>query len=358
MTNNPSLAEQGDCPARQASASLVSEERKTADATEAAPLEPGAGTADDLRGNVIRVLQQFTRESDERGWVIAPLNEGAQASIFAVRRQDGRPLWQSRLELAIKLYKSPDRQNVEVVRGQFQALAQLHSKLGDSCVDGWQIHVPAPLYQCERPLALVMTLVPGRSLNSCLETPGRVRPETLEPIAGAVIAAMERYWAIDSQIHGDLNFDNILCDEASRGLSFVDPGVIEQDFLCEGVSRHWYPASRDLAYMLYDTGVAVKRMFGNPGARRLQQGLVESVLRAFMKKIGTVREKLCLLDEIRACVRVHLKRLRFSWSRSGIWHLLLRRIASRRIDAILGRLRPAVGPGNGSTWCAKGGARK
>jgi hypothetical protein len=102
--------------------------------------------------------------------------------------------------------------------------------------------------------------------------------------------------------------------------------------------------------MLYDTGVAVRRNLGNAGARRRQQSLVETVLQAFMKTVVPPDEHHRLLDEIQACVRVHLQRLRGSCSPRGLWHVFLRRIASRRIEDILGRLRAeagAAGSGNG-----------
>jgi tRNA A-37 threonylcarbamoyl transferase component Bud32 len=231
-----------------------------------------------------------------------------------------------------------------VVRGQYESLSRFHAKLNGAAVNGWTVHAPSPLYLCERPLALVMTMVPGRSLASCLESAGLVTAEALDSIAGAVVAAMERYWSIDSQIHGDLNFDNILCDAGARNLSFVDPGVIEKEMLCAGVGRRWYPASRDLAYLLYDTGVTVRRTFGNPGARRRQEDLIERVLRAFQENIGPGAETHGLLDEIEACVQVHLNGLPASWSMRGLWHVVLRRIASRRIAEILGRLRTGLAP--------------
>jgi hypothetical protein len=298
---------------------------------------PGQSGATTGPAGVIRVLQQFTCCPEDGLWVTQQLSEGAQASIFSVRRHDGQPVWQANYELIVKLYKPVAWQEVGLVRGQFESLARLHARLHDCHCNGWKICVPAPLYQGEDPLAVVMTVVPGQSLNCCLERPGRLPPELLGTIAETVVVAMQRCWCA-AQIHGDLNFDNILCDVAARSLSFVDPGVIEDDFLCESVSRRWFPASRDLAYLLYDTGVTVKRTFANPGARQRQQTLSELVLRAFLKKIDP-DEKHGLLDEVQACARVHLKRLRASWSLRGVWHLFLRRIAAYRIDQILGRLR-------------------
>jgi O-antigen/teichoic acid export membrane protein len=299
---------------------------------------PGTGSKEAGRASVKFVLQQFTGGPDNEAWEIEQFAEGAQASLFSARRRDGRPIWQVRQELAIKVYKSALRQQGKVFGEQVESLARFHAILHDRTINGWHIHVPTPLFRCESPLALVMTLVPGRSLNASLETIDESSLGSLEPVAQAVVAAMECCWSIGHP-HGDLNFDNILCDPVARSLSFVDPGIVENDFLCEGVSRGWYPASRDLAYLLYDTGVSVKKTLGKSAARKRQERLVEQVLRAFAMKIDAVEGKHRLLDEIHACVRVHLSRIEVSWSLRGIWLWLLLRVASRRIDAILDRLR-------------------
>ena len=43
----------------------------------------------------------------------------------------------------------------------------------------------------------------------------------------------------------------------------------EGDYLCEGVTKLWYPASRDLAYMLFEVAVSVKSGLGDRSARRI-----------------------------------------------------------------------------------------
>ena len=149
---------------------------------------------------------------------------------------------------------------------------------------------------------------------------------------------MERCWSV-GQFHGDLNFDNTLCDIANRGLSFVDLGLPTNSFpFGDDVPRRWYPASHDLAYMLYDTGMRVKSTIGNPKARLRQQLFAESTLRAFIETIGPFEEKQRLLDEIEACARVHLKGL-FPSSPRELWRMIVKKIAARRIDAILLRLK-------------------
>jgi len=288
---------------------------------------------------VLGVLRQFTRESNDTDWVIEPLNEGAQASVFAVRTKDRQPVWLAYHDLVVKLYKPTTRKDTQEVRTQFESMSRFHATLAGSTINGWQIHAPVPLYQCDRPFALVMTMVPGRSLNSCLGTASQLTMETLESIADTVIAVMERCWSIDAQMHGDFNFDNILCDLDSRSLSFVDPGVRENAFLCDGATRQWYPASRDLAHMLYETAVGVKRTIGNPSFRQRQRCLAESVVRAFTKRVAPADHKNRLLDEIHACTQIHLECLQPSWTPRGLWRILVRQLATRRIDKLLARLR-------------------
>jgi hypothetical protein len=305
--------------------------------------------SDSVSANVIDVLQQVTQSSQECNWVIEQRDGGAQASILVVRNRDGQPIWQGHRELVVKLYKSGGRQSVEVVRYQFESLSRLHAQLNGTTARGWKIDSPVPLYRCEQPLALVMTMVPGKPLKHCLRTADPVVAAALESIADAVIAAMERYWSTDGGLYGELNFDNILCDVSRRSLSFVDPGSLDSVFRCDTVTRQWYPASRDLAYLLFDIETSIRKTIGNPGARHRRKWLAEKILRAFVLRNGPDYRTQCLLDEIGACARMHLKRIEASWSPRGIWRLFVRQTASHRIDQILGRLRSdAVVPMTGS----------
>jgi O-antigen/teichoic acid export membrane protein len=292
---------------------------------------------------VLPVLRQLSPGAVDRDWVVEPLNEGAQASVFAVRTQDRQPVWRTYPDVVVKVYKAAARHQAGVVRDQFRSMSAWHARLEGSTINGWRIHAPVPLYQCDQPSALVMTWVPGRSLNACLETAGQVTPETLDSIATTIVAVMERCWSNDAQTHGDLNFDNILCDLATRSLAFVDSGAADTLCLCEDVSRPWHPAARDLAHMLYETEVRLKRTLGNPGARRRQRSLAERVLRGFLERVGPAERRNGLLDEIQACAQIHLNTLRPSWTPRGVWRRLVRAIATDRIHETLAALRAAAG---------------
>ena len=286
------------------------------------------------------VLQHFTQRGADADWVIETLGQGDQANVYSVRSQSRKRIWQTHLTLVIKLYKPELTAKVELVRRQCEALSRLWMVLHGQTINGWKISTAAPLYVCLSPLALVMTMVPGRPLTSLLADADKMTPEELDSISRAVVAAMKRCWSV-GQLHGDLNFDNILCDTATRALSFVDLGQFTNSLPDDEIPRRWYPASHDLAYMLYDTGTRVKSTILNPKARLRQQLLAESTLRAFIETIGPLEEKQRLLDEIEACTRVHLKSVWPSSPRE-LWRMIVTKIAARRIDEILLGLKASI----------------
>jgi O-antigen/teichoic acid export membrane protein len=291
----------------------------------------------------IRVLRQFTKSSNESSWAIEQLGEGGQAHVFVIRSLDQQPLWHTHGSLVIKLYKPAATQNSEVAGEQFYVLSLLHAALDGRIVDGWKIFVPKPLYICASPLALVMTAVPGRALSLCLGNGDRATSEMLESAPRAVGSAMEVYWSANpSRRYGELCFDNILYDAAVKSLSFIDPGGPNVSLHC-GVTGRWYPASHDLAYLLYDTATNVKGTLGNPRARLHQQVFTENLLRAFVETIGPSSEKRSLLDEIDLCAQAHVRQIGRSLSPRGLWHVVLRQVAFRRIDKFLEKLRTDAG---------------
>ena len=137
----------------------------------------------------IRVIQQFTQSSVDRGWVVEQLDEGGQAIVYAVTSRNQQPVWQAYRSLVIKLYKPSAATNAEVVRRQFEALSRLRMVLHGHAINGWRIYTPAPLYVCLSPLALVMTMVPGRPLSSLLGDADNTTPELLDCVPRTVVAA-------------------------------------------------------------------------------------------------------------------------------------------------------------------------
>jgi hypothetical protein len=196
-----------------------------------------------------QALGDFLGPAGDRNWTLEQLALGGQAAIFLVHRPDHQPVWQSYERLVLKVF-NPTLEGVEgAVRDEHQSLHQLHELLHGSVIQGWQFHCPRPLHLFEEPLALVMTAVPGRPLSHFLRESDELSRETLAAIGRTVMTAMDRYWTHTGRIYGDANFHNILCDPRTRSLSLVDPGMAKVSWECERVSRHWYPASRDAAYV-------------------------------------------------------------------------------------------------------------
>jgi hypothetical protein len=158
--------------------------------------------------------------------------------------------------VVIKLYKSTAASRAELARHQFERLSRSQVLLGSRTFNGWRMSAPVPLYLCQSPLALVMTMAPGRKVSWHLRTGGELTREIIDTAPQAVVAAMTNCWAA-GQSHGDFNVDNILLDPVTREISFVDldlPPIVLPG--CQGASS-WRPASDDLGYMLHSAAMRV-----------------------------------------------------------------------------------------------------
>jgi hypothetical protein len=298
---------------------------------------------------VLKVLRHFGLPAESRALVVRKINRGHQGDIYAVRRKDFQSLSGEYPELLVKVYKQASAG--EIVREAFQSMTRLNRNLGGRVIAGWSISCPLALFQCGSPAALVMTRVPGRPLNSYLQAGNDLSHEILDSITRALVTCLTTYWADACQPYGDLNFSNILCDLPAKVLSFVDPGIPEEIYLCDRVTKNWYPASRDLAHVLYHMASSIRPRLGDAGFRRRKQAkrLIERILGLFLSRISPASRREGLLDEIDACARVHLGRIQVSWSPGGMWRRFVRQFASRSIDETLSRLRGAVSGEPGST---------
>jgi len=306
---------------------------------------PGRIGATPISAEVLSVLQQLAPGCKTNDWVIEQLAEGVEANIYRVRCSNHHlPVWQDYRSVAIKLYKpwlSPD---VKLVRCQFELLSRLYAALDGSTINGWKISIPAPLYICESPLALVTSMVTGKPVGSWLDH-GNMPPEVFQSLPHAIIAAMNRFWS-NGLLHGDLTLDNIVCDVGARSLSFVDAGRRRTCSFDDGLSSRWKPPSHDLAHMLYDTAVSVLSTIVSPLACFRKRRFAEGVVRAFAETIGSLEARRSQLEEIRACTRLHLMALdRVSWSLRGLYQLLQRQIGLLRLEKTIGRVQADAGPG-------------
>lgn len=297
------------------------------------------------REKVARVVEQLTKSTKDRDLVTEALGAGRQANIYTVRLLNRQPIWHAHSSLVIKLYKPAAGLSVEQVRLQFEALVRLHATLNDRTMNGWQTFVPAPLYVCKSPLALVMTMVHGEPLNEFFES-NHVTHEVLDSLARAIVDAMDMSWS-RGHAHGDLQLHNILCSVADTELAFLDAGHEPVGPGLDAASKRRHAATHDLAYLLYEASATVKSPIGKPCARLRQQRIAESILEAFVGMMGSIEDRHELLGEISARAWQYVeKHVQLSWSPIWPWRVVLRYIVSRRIETIVGTLRTSAGASN------------
>jgi thymidylate kinase len=309
------------------------------------------------QAEVRRALGVMTSDGKGNSWMITGIGSGNQAYVYEASLNDKpvgsasadasaatappRPL--KRTLLIVKLFR-PNRPDVAIAAAEeFESLRQLHSLLDDLTIDGWRIRVPTPLLLCNQPRAIIMTKVAGRPLNSLLAAAnGNVTPDA-NAISHVLASALERFWSAGRRIYGDFTLSNVLCDPANHQISLVDPGMPEASYECPEIARRWYPASRDVAFLIFDTATSIRRNLGHPTLRRHHWQVVVQVLKAIVGKLRTQESQREFLAEVDACTRVHLKRIAVSWSLSGSLHFLVRCIASLRMRLLFSRLRNASG---------------
>ena len=122
-------------------------------------------------------------------------------------------------------------------------------------------------------------------------------------------------------------------------LSFVDPGVPSLPVEQGDPSNGWAPYAHDLAYLLYEAVVTLRRSLGRMGAETRKALFTMAILRAALESVSSGDDKHRLLDEIQASSLSYLQMLDLSYTPRGAWRALLRVIARRRISAIIGTLR-------------------
>jgi hypothetical protein len=108
-----------------------------------------------------------------------------------------------------------------------------------------------------------------------------------------------------------------------------------------------------LAGVLYDVGTDIRTADRRVVSRKRM--FAESVLLAFLTTVDAPEEKRRLIEEVRACARAELEALDLPWSPRGLYRLLQRRIATRRIDRLLARVL-ADEPSRGRLGIVGGGS--
>jgi O-antigen/teichoic acid export membrane protein len=270
--------------------------------------------------------------------------DGSQGHVFAATPD--KSSGETDPAYIIKLYR-PDR-NMEVgeIRAQHESLCRLHATINGHVFHGWRICIPAPALFSEEPLALVMAPVPGRKLIACLHESTAAKG-TEHPATLAFTAAMMNLW-MAGLCHGDLNIANILCDEQTFSLSFVDCGPKSE---CEAYAqaRSWRDlATHDLAHLLSHEAETLSVTWGRPNRLRRRQLFVEGVLRTVLAAEPTYADKAGFISELSRCARAHLAEPTPIYKRLGWWRFLKRNAALRRMNAILKRMEQEIMKGNHS----------
>jgi hypothetical protein len=272
-----------------------------------------------------------------RTCLLKAVAQGKQARIYAVVDEAGEAVRLEDAELLAKVYRSclsaPD-----VAREEFHRLERLHGALEGLRINGWAVKVPRPVAVCKTPCALLMTRVPGETVET-LMLERRISMEIACAIAEVTASYLSEYWCVMSEIYGDLHLENIVCAPEQGILGFIDPGAPNHPvFSCPDVPARWHPASRDVAYLLFELATAnVKRVLTSPTTYVQQSAFAWTVLERVVLNGRPQHEANEFLDEIRACTAVHLGRIDTQGWTKGFWRAWVKVVAARQLTAWLSR---------------------
>jgi hypothetical protein len=283
-----------------------------------------------------QALSQLLPDVAREDRVPQSIGAGKQASVFRIGRRDGGPLWEAESQLILKLYRQ-DEESGEAVRAEWEALVRMRETLCGRVMEGWQIATPQPIARCEQPPALLMTSVPGKPITTWLQRPPA--EVGLAGLAEAIVAVLSDYWRRGGTPYGDLNFQNLLCDDSAKSLSLVDPGLPWSGFECTRAGRTFYPASHDLGYLLFEAAASVRAGLARPRLRRRQCDLAEQVLAVYLDRSVPPANRSAWLAEVKSVAEEHLSRFAIGPSARGLWRLVVRLAATRRVAEVVGRLR-------------------
>ena len=151
---------------------------------------------------------------------------------------------------------------------------------------------------------------------------------------------MMKLWAAGLS-HGDLTIENILCDERTRSLSFVDCGPKSE---CEAYAagHHWRDlAVHDLAHLLAHESETLLMAWGRSKWRQRRR-FIEGVLRVTLAAEPSSMARAAFLSALGCCARAHLSVPTSLYERRGMWQALKRNVALRRMNAILKRMEKEI----------------
>ena len=301
------------------------------------------GSIPSVASRLTHALQCAGARGGPSRWQVCKLADGRQAHVFTVRALDESPLLASTDDaggLVVKVYRVGDADDRAAARDEFECLHRLRTRVDGTTTHGWTVRCPRPLYLCGASATLVMTRVSGAHLSRHLLRGISPPDGLLDSICRATVATLLRYWAGEPRLYGDLILDNVLCDVSTRTLTLVDPGMPEPSYVCDGAPRSWYPASRDLGFLLFWAASLLRRAIAHPFLHFRQNDLARRIVQAFLDRLDAPAEREAALGEIEACARLHLGRMRLSSSSpKGLWRRLVKWSATRTLEQISEELR-------------------
>jgi len=273
------------------------------------------------REAALHIVLKLTQAGIDSDCDITWLGNGRYGSVYRVASRAGEDLYAGYPELVVKLY-APGA--TDGPGPQFASQSRIHSAISGKSVGGWTVNAPSPLEAIASPSALIMTLAEGEPLGRLLVRRGG--GEEFRLAAHALASAMAPYWAA-GHVHGDLAFRNILVEPTRRVLWLIDTDASIT------VRGNWSPAVVDLAGLLYDLVTNLRPL--DPRGRMM---FTRNVLLAHAATIRSAPERHKLIEEIRAFAVAELELLDLELSPRGLYHLVQRWIALRRINELLATL--------------------
>ena len=285
------------------------------------------------------ILSQLSPTLLERELEIKRIGQGGQGEVFAVQSPDNKPIWNSHCGIVVKLFHTESEELDQAIQSEFVALSRLNAVVQGRQFAGWHIQSPVPILRTETPVAIVMTKVPGCNFHEYLQRAVKFNATELSSAAAAIAEAISAYWQDERNCYGDFHLANILCDPTSKTISFIDPGMPRETWLCQDAPDYWQPASRDLAYLLFEVSTcSIKVSIFNRAASKRQRKIVDAILMESLRQLTSTKERESILEEIHLCTKHYLTLIPCNWSLQGVWQRFVRWKAARSIANTLNQL--------------------
>lgn len=253
------------------------------------------------------------------------LTSNGQARLYRVHLDDVGEC------VVAKLFSENRAEVLDAVNDEFMQLGLMYEVFKDLAIYGWQVTSPKPLLKSTDPPALLMTQVLGETMDVLMRTSQpRLMNEVVRPISESLAA----YWRSSGLVIGDVTARNILLDVDRKLIAFVDPGKPRSAFACDGIPDEYFPASRDLGYLLFSaSAMRWTRMFDR---KRNHAGT--TFVRNLIERHGhdqlEGRDLPKFFDEVLACADRHTSRISTRGPKKT-WRLYVRGQTSRRVRATL-----------------------